>query len=178
MAVRSLALNLQNVCCKIHKNILVVYFKYWFLSLLRISCVHLDLAEEVQELSSSIFAHTAQYFICWVYVLPIFWKNKKKCIPGLKIEWFCLFPIWKKKKGNSLHCRLDSMLNPLSNTEMDYWLSCWKKIHLSRMKPIGFGVKLLIRGNISMHKVDVDGSYQMVMEFESPCVSIWNVSFL
>lgn len=98
MAVRSLALNLQNVCCKIHKNILVVYFKYWFLSLLRIFCVHLDLAEEVQELSSSIFAHTAQYFICWVYVLPIFWKNKKKCIPGLKIEWFCLFPIWKKKR--------------------------------------------------------------------------------
>lgn len=97
MAVRSLALNLQNVCCKIHKNILVVYFKYWFLSLLRISCVHLDLAEEVQELSSSIFAHTST-ILHMLGLCTFFWKNKKKCIPGLKIEWFCLFPIWKKKR--------------------------------------------------------------------------------
>ena len=178
MAVRSLALNLQNVCCKIHKNILVVYFKYWFLSLLRIFCVHLDLAEEVQELSSSIFAHTSTILHMLGLCTFNFLKEQEEMHSWFE-NWVVLsISNLKKKKGNSLHCRLDSMLNPLSNTEMDYWLSCWKKIHLSRMKPIGFGVKLLIRGNISMHKVDVDGSYQMVMEFESPCVSIWNVSFL
>ena len=59
------------------------------------------------------------------------------------------------------------MMNPLSITEMDCWLSCWKKIHLSCMKAIGSGVKLLIRGNVSMNNVDVDGNYQMVMEFET-----------
>lgn len=57
------------------------------------------------------------------------------------------------------------MMTPLRITEMDCWLSYWKKILLSRMKPIGFGVKLLIRGKISMHKVDIDGNFQMVMEF-------------
>lgn len=104
-----------------------------------------------------------------------FERTRRNAFLVWKLSGFVYFQ-FEKKKENSLHCRLDSMLNPLSNSEMDYWLSCWKKIHLSRMKPIGFGVKLLIRGNISMHKVDVDGSYQMVMEFESPCVSIWNVS--
>ena len=45
-----------------------------------------------------------------------------------------------------LHCRMVLMKIPLRITEVVYWQSYWRKIHLSHMKAIGSGVKLLIKG--------------------------------
>ena len=38
------------------------------------------------------------------------------------------------------------MMIPLRITKVAYWQSYWRKIHLSHMKAIGSGIKLLIKG--------------------------------